>query len=93
MQKKSISVKRKAYIGTMKAFMLLSTVLTCALVLFLLAYVLIKGIPGITWEFLSTKPSYLSGHIGILPNILNTIYIIILNNFFYSFYNKISYAF
>lgn len=77
MQKKSISVKRKAYIGTMKAFMLLSTVLTCALVLFLLAYVLIKGIPGITWEFLSTKPSYLSGHIGILPNILNTLYIII----------------
>lgn len=77
MHKKSISVKRKTYIGAMKAFMLLSTVLTCALVLFLLVYVFAKGIPNIQWELLSTKPSYLSGHIGILPDILNTVYIII----------------
>lgn len=77
MQKKQISGKRKAYIGLMKTLMALSAVLTCSLVLFLLVYVLVKGIPGITWEFLSTKPSYLSGRIGILPDILNTVYIII----------------
>lgn len=47
------------------------------LVLFLFGYVLIKGIPNITWELLSTKPSYLAGRIGILPDILNTIYIVI----------------
>ena len=38
---------------------------------------MVKGIPNISWELLSTKPSYLSGRIGILPDILNTIYILI----------------
>ena len=69
--------KRNAYVFGMKFLMLLATVLTAGLVLFLIAYVLIKGIPNISWEFLSTKPSYLSGKIGILPDILNTIYIIL----------------
>ncbi|MDD5953863.1 MAG: phosphate ABC transporter permease PstA [Firmicutes bacterium] len=52
--------------------------LTGLLTLFLVAYVLIQGIPNISWEFVSTKPSYLSGHIGILPDILNTVYIVII---------------
>ena len=38
---------------------------------------LLKGLPNITWELLSTKPSYLSNTIGILPDILNTLYIVI----------------
>ena len=57
--------------------MWLATALTAALTLFIVAYVLIQGVPNITWEFLSTKPSYLSGTIGILPDILNTVYIVI----------------
>lgn len=61
----------------MKALMLLSVGLTAALVLFLLVYVLMHGIPNITWELLSTKPSYLTEKIGILPDILNTIYIVL----------------
>ncbi len=77
MQKEPISGKRKAYVRGMNALMALSTAWTCAWVLFLLAYVLIRGIPHITWELLSTKPSYLSGRIGILPDILNTVYIIL----------------
>jgi len=77
MQEKQISKKRKIYISLMRVFMALSALLTCALVLFLLAYVLMKGIPYISWGLLSTKPSYLSGSIGILPDILNTVYIII----------------
>ncbi len=72
-----ISGNRKAYIGLMKLLMVLSAGLTCTLVLFLAGYVLIKGVPNITWELLSTKPSYLSGRIGILPDILNTLYLII----------------
>ena len=51
--------------------------LTAALVLFLIVYVLIKGVPNISWELLSTKPSYLSGRIGILPDILNTLYVVV----------------
>lgn len=76
MQKQSISLKRKIYITLMRVLMWISVCITCALVLFLIGYVLLKGIPNISWELLSTKPSYLSGRIGILPDILNTVYIV-----------------
>lgn len=69
--------KRRMYVRTMRVLMWLAAGLTAALTLFLLGYVLIKGIPNITWELLSTKPSYLTERIGILPDILNTVYIII----------------
>lgn len=68
---------RKLYIVCLRGLMIASTTLTAALVLFLFGYVLINGIPNITWEFLSTKPSYLTGRIGILPDILNTVYIVL----------------
>lgn len=61
----------------MKSLMLVATVLTCGLVAFLIGYVLIKGLPHITWELLSTEPSYLNDTVGILPDILNTLYIVI----------------
>lgn len=68
---------RKGYTLTMKLLMWLSVGITATLTLFTIGYILIKGIPHITWELISTKPSYLSGQIGILPDILNTLYIII----------------
>ncbi len=69
--------KRNAYIWTMRILMWLAAGITAALTLFLLGYVLIKGLPNITWELLSTKPSYLRGTVGILPDILNTLYMIL----------------
>ncbi len=72
-----LSKKRKSYILAMKSVMLISTALTAALVVFLVAFVFIKGIPHISWELLSTKPSYIDGKIGILPDILSTVYIVI----------------
>ena len=69
--------RRKLYIGLMRGAMILCTALTAALVLFLMGYVLVNGLPNITWELLSTKPSYLSDRIGILPDILNTVYIVL----------------
>ena len=77
MQHNSLPARRKLYIGMMRMLMWISVAIAGALVLFLVSYVLIKGIPNITWELLSTKPSYLDGTIGILPNILNTVYIIL----------------
>lgn len=77
MDKRTISKKRKAYIFCMRCFMWLSIGITVALVLFMLGYVLVKGLPNISWELLSTKPSQLRGTIGILPDILNTLYIIL----------------
>ena len=73
----NISRRRKAYGGAMRALMYVSVGLTCALVLFMIGYVLYKGVPNLSWPLLSTKPSYLSGTIGILPDILNTIYIVL----------------
>ena len=73
----NISRRRKAYGGVMRALMYVSVGLTCALVLFMIGYVLYKGVPNLSWQLLSTKPSYLSGTIGILPDILNTVYIVL----------------
>ncbi len=70
------NTKRKAYDITMKALMVGATLLTCGLMLFLILYVFVKGIPHLSWELLSTSPSYLSGRIGILPDILNTLYLV-----------------
>ena len=69
--------KRNVYIWAMRVLMWLAAGITAALTLFLLGYVLIKGLPNITWELLSTKPSYLRGTVGILPDILNTLYIML----------------
>ena len=77
MLKEPITGKRKAYIALMRGVTGLSTLLTGALVVFLVCYVLWRGIPNITWELVSTKPSYLTERIGILPDILNTVYIVI----------------
>ena len=69
--------KRNVYIWGVRILMWLAAGITAALTLFLLGYVLIKGLPNISWELLSTKPSYLRGTVGILPDILNTLYIIL----------------
>lgn len=61
----------------MRGAMYVCTALTTVLVLYLFGYVLINGLPNISWELLSTGPSYLIERIGILPDILNTIYIVI----------------
>ncbi len=74
---KKLPGKRSAYVIAMKTAMYLAVAITAALVLFLVGYVLIKGVPYITIDLLTTKPSYLNDHIGILPDILNTVYIII----------------
>ena len=70
-------MKRKLYNGTMRVLMIACTTVTCALVLFLIGYIAVRGIPNITWELLSTKPSILNDTIGILPDILNTLYIVL----------------
>lgn len=77
MEKKRIGVKRNVFIFGMKCMMWLSVGVTMALVLCIIGYVFKKGLPNITWELLSTKPSQLRGTIGILPDILNTLYIIL----------------
>ena len=68
---------RKCRIAVLKGLMYLAAALTAGLVLFLIVYVMMKGIPNLSWELISTKPSYLRGTIGILPDILNTLYVVL----------------
>lgn len=77
MNEKGISKKRRLYIIGMKTLMAISAGITFLLVLFMIVYIMYKGIPNISWELLSTAPSYLSDRIGILPDILNTLYVIL----------------
>lgn len=71
-----ISAFRRAYNIILRVLMYLAAGLTCLLVLFLIGYVLYKGVPNLSWELVSTSPSYLSGTIGILPDLLNTLYVV-----------------
>ena len=71
------SRKRKCYAVVMRALMGLAAGLSAALALFLVIYVLAKGLPNLSWRLLSTAPSYLTGEIGILPDLLNTLYIVL----------------
>ncbi len=73
MDKHDFSARRRAWGGTMKGLMVLCAVLTCALAAFLILYVLAKGIPNLSWKLLTTKPSYLEETIGILPDIISTV--------------------
>ena len=77
MQRKRGFSWRKCRIAVLKGLMYLAAALTAGLVLFLIVYVMMKGIPHLSWELISTKPSYLRGTIGILPDILNTLYVVL----------------
>lgn len=72
----SLSVKRKMTDLILQTFMLLAVGLICLLLQGVIGYILFRGLPHISWELVSTKPSLLRGTTGILPNILNTVYII-----------------
>ena len=57
--------KRKIYGAVMQALVRIASVAVCLLVIFMTGYVLIKGIPNISWELISSSPSYLSDRVGI----------------------------
>ena len=73
MDKHDFSTRRRVWGGAMKGLMVLCAALTCALAAFLILYVLAKGIPNLSWKLLTTKPSYLEETIGILPDIISTV--------------------
>ena len=71
------SPRRRLYGGVLRGLIYGSAVITCALLLFLIGYIFWRGLGHISWKLLSTQSSYLTDSIGILPNILNTLYIIL----------------
>lgn len=77
MKKQNISLRRRAYTGTLKGLMYFCAGVTCLLLIGLIAYIFYRGLPNISWQLLSSKPSLVRGIDGILPNILNTLYIVL----------------
>lgn len=73
-----ISNKRKIKGALLNVLMYLSAGIICAVLVGVIGYILYRGLPHITLEFLTSKPSLLRGVTGILPNILNTVYLIIM---------------
>lgn len=76
---KELALRRKVYDRILKGLMYLCADVTCALLVFLIGYIFYRGAGSISWELLSTQSSYRNNTIGILPNILNTLYIIFLS--------------
>ena len=73
-----ISTKRKVKCAILNILMYLSAGIICLILLGLIGYILYRGLPHISLEFLTSKPSLIRETVGILPNILNTIYIILI---------------
>ena len=72
-----LSPRRRLYDRGLRFLVWLCAGLTCALLLFLIGYIFYRGVPGITWSLLTSQTSYIKNTVGILPNILNTLYIIV----------------
>ena len=71
-----LSPRRQVYDRGLRALLWACAGVTCALLVFLIGYIFYRGLGSITWELLTTQTSYIKDTIGILPNILNTLYII-----------------
>ena len=71
-----LSPRRRAYDLGLRLCMIFCASVTCALLIFLIGYIFCRGLPNLTWDLLSGQTSYIQNTIGILPNILNTLYII-----------------
>ena len=78
MESKRLSSSRRIYDRSLRTLLYLCGFLTCALLVLIIGYIFYRGIPYITWDLLSTQTSYIKDTIGILPNILNTIYLVVL---------------
>lgn len=73
----SFERKRALWNRSVKAAVYGAAGFTAALLLFLIGFLFWRGVPYLSWELVSTQTSYIRETIGILPNIVNTIYIIL----------------
>jgi phosphate transport system permease protein len=72
-----LSAKRKFRDGFLKILLSICAALTAGLLVVIIGTILLRGVGGLTWKLLTSQTSYLANTIGILPNILNTLYMIL----------------
>ena len=73
-----ISLGRKIKSAILNILMYLSAGTIALILLGMIGYILYRGLPHISLDFLTQKPSLVRETVGILPNILNTLYIILI---------------
>ena len=79
MKKSALSTRRKVYDHGLRGLLYLCGGITAALLVFIIGYIFYRGLGNISWPLLSQQTSYRNDTIGILPNILNTLYIIVVS--------------
>ncbi|MGM9594264.1 MAG: phosphate ABC transporter permease PstA [Candidatus Onthomonas sp.] len=72
-----MSTKRKVWNTVVRSLIWICVAATVALLVGLIGYIMIRGLPHVTWELLTTQRSALKDTIGILPNIIFTLYLIL----------------
>ena len=72
-------MRRKLYEIVGRTLLYGCAAVTASLLLFLIGYILFRGIGGINWRFLSTAESVIHGTVGILPAIKNTVFVIVVS--------------
>ena len=72
-----LSARRRIYNVGMRTLIYIAAAIVVALLVFLLGYILYRGLPNLTWEFLTSEESVVRDVQGIGPAILNTLYVII----------------
>ena len=74
-----MSTKRKAYNLLLPIVVYAAAGLTVLLLAGIIGYVLVKGLPNVSISLLTSVPSVIRNVKGILPYILNTLYVVILS--------------
>lgn len=69
--------RRKLWNQGARCLIWASAIFTCLLLAFIIGYIFYRGVPYLSWELLTSQSSYVKKTIGILPNLLNTLYIIL----------------
>ena len=72
-------MRRKMYDIGARALLYGCSALTVGLLVFLIGYILIRGVGGISWSFLTTSESVLRGTVGIAPAIKNTLFVVVVS--------------
>ena len=73
-----LSGKKHLYDHVTKGLVYLCSALTVTILAAMLVYIVYRGVPQIDWVFLTSQPSSLKGVYGILPSVINTLYIIVI---------------
>ena len=72
-----LSASRRAYNMGMRTLIYIAAAVVVVLLVFLLGYILYRGLPNLSWTFLTAEESVVKDIQGIGPAILNTLYVIL----------------